>query len=347
MSQKEDDEKKLERIRKMLDDPHSPLSNQHDERYLATLQRRLTGETTHLHDHLRFPSPSNQDDLTPHVVVHHSSIQKQPMESVETPSEIEEKSREEESVFDDEELFEIEKPDEASIPEFIEVEPVLKKEEEVTTSVVDSPVSDTQKSLEHLPLWHTVEESVLESSPCEEDSSKKVKQKKVRQKKRFPRPFKNSVVKQDAKEPEIWEEECTEEETKVELSLNSKPQEKDGKKKRGIEKVSKKVSFKRFNGNTKNTNKKNKPESSAIEKTVEKEETTKTTSFKQLSEKDRFSYGEYSLYRKQLRIGGKEIRTVHFFSKDAPEDSTPSELPEGYEVKVNEKTGVPYIKKSK
>lgn len=342
MSQKEDDEKKLERIRKMLDDPHIPVSDQHDEKYLATLQRRLTGETKHLHDDLRFSSPQTQDDLTPHVVVHHSSIQNQPVESVETPNEIEEKPREEESVFDDEELFEIEKPDEAAIPEFIEVEPVLKKEEEVNTSVVDSTVSDTQKSLEHLPLWHTVEESVIESSPCEEDTSKK-----VRQKKRLPRPFKNSVVKQDAKEPEIWEEECNEEETKVELSLNSKPQERDGKKKRGIEKVSKKVSFKRFNGNTKNTNKKNVPKSSAIEKTVEKEETTKTTAFKQLSEKDRFSYGEYSLYRKQLRIGGKEIRTVHFFSKDAPEDSTPSELPEGYEVKVNEKTGVPYIKKSK
>ena len=342
MSQKEDDEKKLERIRKMLDDPYRPVSYQHNEKYLATLQRRLTGGTTQHHDHMIIPSPLTSDDLTPHVVVHHRLTQDQPVESVKTTIEIEEKSRDEGSVFDDEELFEIEKPDEATIPEFIEVEPVLKEEDEQNTSLVESPVSDTQKSLEHLPLWHTVEEDTVVSSPCKEDKDGKGKQKK-----RLPRPFMNSVVKHDAKEPEIWEEECSEEEKKGKHSQNSEPQDKDVKKKRGIEKVSKKVPFKRFEGNTKDTNKKKVSESSSIKQTMEKEERTKTTAFKQLSEKGRFSSGDYTLYKKQLRIGGKEIRTVHFFSKDAPEDSTPSELPEGYEVKVNEKTGVPYIKKSR
>jgi hypothetical protein len=58
-----------------------------------------------------------------------------------------------------------------------------------------------------------------------------------------------------------------------------------------------------------------------------------------------YPYAGYKLYRKHLRIGGKEIRTVHFFSKDVPEDSEPALLPDGYTVQVNEKTGVPYIKK--
>jgi len=344
MSQKEDDEKKLERIRKMLDDPHSPVSEHHDERYLATLQRRLVGDTTPVHDHMRYPSPRDTDDITPRVVVHHRSPSDKPAEYLESTREVAEKPKEEQSVFDDEELFEIEKPDEASIPEFIEVEPVLKKEDELDTSVVESPVSDTQRSLEHLPLWHTVEEDTSIASD-KEQKSKRGEQEKVRQKKRLPRPFKNSVIKQDAKEPEIWEDECTEEVKKADRPPIIEREGKNVKKKKGTEKGSRKVFFKRYEGNTKDANEKEILETSSAERSVEKDERTNRSSFKQLSEKGHFSYGDYSLYRKQLRIGGKEIRTVHFFSKDAPEDSAPSELPEGYEVKVNDKTGVPYIKK--
>jgi hypothetical protein len=46
-----------------------------------------------------------------------------------------------------------------------------------------------------------------------------------------------------------------------------------------------------------------------------------------------------------MDLGDNKKRVIHFFSKDEPEDSIPSSLPENYEVKINKKTGVPYIRK--
>ena len=40
-------------------------------------------------------------------------------------------------------------------------------------------------------------------------------------------------------------------------------------------------------------------------------------------------------------------RTIHFFSKNKPDVGEPIQLPKGYEVKVNTKTGLPYLKKKK
>ena len=60
-----------------------------------------------------------------------------------------------------------------------------------------------------------------------------------------------------------------------------------------------------------------------------------------------YRYGEYALYRKEIKVGPGKKRTIHFFSRTEPEDGGPVDLPEGYEVKVNKKTGVPYIRKKK
>ena len=60
-----------------------------------------------------------------------------------------------------------------------------------------------------------------------------------------------------------------------------------------------------------------------------------------------FRHGDYTLFEKHIdtESGGK--KTVRFFSKAQPEDGEPIELPKGYEVKENKKTGVPYLKKKK
>ena len=58
-------------------------------------------------------------------------------------------------------------------------------------------------------------------------------------------------------------------------------------------------------------------------------------------------HGEYTLYEKKIELGSGKKRTVRFFSKGEPEDSEPIELPDDFEVKVNKKTGVPYLKKKK
>jgi Helix-hairpin-helix domain len=60
-----------------------------------------------------------------------------------------------------------------------------------------------------------------------------------------------------------------------------------------------------------------------------------------------YRYGAYALYRKEITVGPGKKRTIHFFSRTEPEDGGPVDLPEGYEVKVNKKTGVPYIRKKK
>jgi len=60
-----------------------------------------------------------------------------------------------------------------------------------------------------------------------------------------------------------------------------------------------------------------------------------------------YKYGEYTLYTKEVMLRGKRKQRIYFFSKKQPEDATPCPLPEGYEVKVNEKTGLPLLKKRK
>jgi ribosomal protein S13 len=60
-----------------------------------------------------------------------------------------------------------------------------------------------------------------------------------------------------------------------------------------------------------------------------------------------YRYGAYVLYRKEITVSPGKKRTIHFFSRTEPEDGGSVDLPEGYEVKVNKKTGVPYIRKKK
>jgi len=60
-----------------------------------------------------------------------------------------------------------------------------------------------------------------------------------------------------------------------------------------------------------------------------------------------YRYGDYALYRKEIKVGPGKKRTIHFFSRAEPEDGGPVNLPDSYEVKVNKKTGVPYIRKKK
>ena len=42
--------------------------------------------------------------------------------------------------------------------------------------------------------------------------------------------------------------------------------------------------------------------------------------------------------------GGRN-QTIYFFSKRKPKSGTPCELPSGYVVGVNKRTGLPYLKK--
>ncbi len=60
-----------------------------------------------------------------------------------------------------------------------------------------------------------------------------------------------------------------------------------------------------------------------------------------------FIYKDYTLYEKIIETKSGVKRTIRFFSKAEPEKAEPVDLPKGYDVKENKKTGVPYLRKKK
>jgi len=94
-------------------------------------------------------------------------------------------------------------------------------------------------------------------------------------------------------------------------------------------------------------NKKARPKKSRIHH----EDVTEWESFSVGNNEDTFAitpatYGKYTLY-KRARGKGTKKTTIHFFSKVKPATGTPVPLPKGYEIAVNKKTRVPYLKKKK
>ena len=61
-------------------------------------------------------------------------------------------------------------------------------------------------------------------------------------------------------------------------------------------------------------------------------------------EEEPYRYGEYTLYTKEVILRGNRKQRIYFFSKKEIKDAKPIPLPEGYEIKVNEK-GLPFLKK--
>jgi len=60
-----------------------------------------------------------------------------------------------------------------------------------------------------------------------------------------------------------------------------------------------------------------------------------------------FRHGDYGLYEKEIKTKSGNKRKVKFFSKAEPDNAVPIELPKGYEIKKNKKTGLPYLRKKK
>lgn len=59
-----------------------------------------------------------------------------------------------------------------------------------------------------------------------------------------------------------------------------------------------------------------------------------------------FKHGEYVLYSREVKLKNGGFRTIYFFSKHTPKSGKPSPMPEGYEVGVNNKTGLPFLRKA-
>ena len=59
-----------------------------------------------------------------------------------------------------------------------------------------------------------------------------------------------------------------------------------------------------------------------------------------------YTYGEFSLYCKDVKLKGGRDQRIYFFSKKPEKDvkGTPCDLPSGKIVNVNKRTGLPYLK---
>ncbi|EMR75511.1 hypothetical protein MBGDF03_00647 [Thermoplasmatales archaeon SCGC AB-540-F20] len=60
-----------------------------------------------------------------------------------------------------------------------------------------------------------------------------------------------------------------------------------------------------------------------------------------------YTQGDYTLYEKEMKTSAGKKRTIHFFSKKKPDIGEAVQLPEGYGVKINKRTKLPYLKKKK
>ena len=58
-----------------------------------------------------------------------------------------------------------------------------------------------------------------------------------------------------------------------------------------------------------------------------------------------YKYGEWTLYRRDVKLKSGKSQTIHFFSKQKPHSGIPTCMPEGYEVGVSDRSKMPFLKK--
>ena len=348
MSKSSSDEELLEKIHQILDESSAESEKKRHDRYLSSLERRLSHEQRIGHPS-RSSHQSSDKNLTPRVVIRK---QQKPVQQKERKQEgkivtFKEGVRfipAEDLHLSDTELFEVEKPPlrPEEIPEFIEVkpeqkeeteEPVFKKEkpseEEPLTITISSETSEEDESL---PQWQAIEEKEEKEEPVEKPITKrkrrgffKPEEEKKEKTQTFSESEKQPLKKIEKTSDDIWEpldekkkESSSNNETKrIEKTPDKEQTKKKGKKSSSDQKVNKK------SGEEKKNEEKNKSQ----------------------SDSPGFQYNDYILFQKTIKISDKEKRTIHFFAKEPPETGEPAELPEDYEVKINRKTGVPYIRK--
>ncbi len=54
---------------------------------------------------------------------------------------------------------------------------------------------------------------------------------------------------------------------------------------------------------------------------------------------------EYTLFTRDVKLKGGKVQTIYFFSARKPKSGKATDKPAGYDVKVNKRTGLPFLKK--
>ena len=60
-----------------------------------------------------------------------------------------------------------------------------------------------------------------------------------------------------------------------------------------------------------------------------------------------FKYKNWMLFKREIILENGSKRTVHFFSKYRPFKGEPCDLPKETIVKINKRTGLPFLQKDK
>ncbi|HHH77597.1 MAG TPA: hypothetical protein ENL18_00075 [Thermoplasmatales archaeon] len=55
---------------------------------------------------------------------------------------------------------------------------------------------------------------------------------------------------------------------------------------------------------------------------------------------------EYTLFTRDVKLKGGRVQTIYFFSARKPKSGKAIDKPAGYTVKVNQRTGLPFLKKA-
>ena len=351
MSKSSSDEETLERIHEILDNIPSKSSNKKQDPYLSSLKRRIN---SHQKIHHPVQYRTSDSDLTPRVVIRRKQeLEKQPPEEEREELKFKEVKQETKIIpspgisLSDGALFEVENPslETEEIPEFIEVKPEQEigerhavKNEPLTVKILSEKEED-----ESLPQWHAVEEepSINETnkSSIEHEKKKPFLQSKQKTPKKLTKEeetesweeWESSSEKEEQKKTNIWEPLSSEKKEKPTSKTIRFKKLSRRKKDRSEEEMD---SFSEVNDSTDNT-------FSPINTQGEKKE----SEGKIVLERRGFRFNGYNLYKKVIKINEEDDRIIHFFAKEPPETGEPANLPSGYEVKINRRTGVPYIRK--
>jgi hypothetical protein len=58
-----------------------------------------------------------------------------------------------------------------------------------------------------------------------------------------------------------------------------------------------------------------------------------------------YTYGLYTLYSELVHLKNGKNQIIYFFSKRKPKSGTPTTFPDGFQVEVSKRSGLPYLKK--
>lgn len=307
-------EEKLKEIRKILDDPFH-TSNQKDK-YLATLKKRLMN------------SPPSVE--TPRIVIFSKDILEE--EKIEEDFIIKERD---EDIVEGETLFTIEREEITGIPEFIEIKPEVPKVEDI-----DKKEKETEVKEEEIPEFIEVkpEESIKKSIEEKEKEIKESVEVKTEEKE-------EKLPEWKPVEKEVFEEKVEEKE-KIKKPVEKKIKTREKKHRRRFQIWEPAEEKKVTKEKKKKTNKETKEFEPFFEEEFEEVEEKSKVEEKQRKE-DVYKYRGYTLYRKEIILNDGSKRIIHFFSKEEPDEGEPSSLPEGYEIKMDKKTGIPFIRKKR